>query len=60
MQVGTGVGWGGRKAHGVIVCKNLAVLLQGLTFNNRTDVSNVLIADSRELLHHLDLPGKLL
>lgn len=52
--------WGGRKAHGATVSKNLAVSLQGLTFNDRADVSNVLIADGRELLHHLDLPGKLL
>ena len=60
MQVGTGAGWGGWKARGATVCKNLVVSLQGLTFNDRTDVSNVLIADGRELLHHLDLPGKLL
>ena len=31
-----------------------------LTFNDRTDVPYVLIADGRQFLHHLDLPRKLL
>lgn len=34
--------------------------LQGLTFQYRIHIPHVLVADSREFLHHLDLPRKLL